>query len=33
MKGVDMSGPWNLAVDAAQGGTHANKDFDVTVSD
>ena len=33
VKGVDMSGPWNLAIDVAQGGTHAKKDFEVTVSD
>jgi nitrogen fixation protein FixH len=33
VKGVDMSGPWNLAIDAAQGSAHAKKDFDVTVSD
>lgn len=33
MKGVDMSGPWNLAIDAAQGATHAKKDFEVTISD
>ena len=33
VKGVDMSGPWNLAVDVAQGAEHAKKDFDVTVGD
>ncbi len=33
MKGVDMSGPWGLAVDAAQGSTHAKQSFDVTVFD
>ena len=33
MKGVDMSGPWGLAIDVAQGTTHAKKDFDVTISD
>lgn len=33
MKSVDMSGPWALAVDAAQGSTHAKQSFDVTVFD
>ncbi len=33
MKGVDMSGPWNLAVEVAQGSAHAKKDFEVTISD
>ena len=33
MKSVDMSGPWGLAVDAAQGSTHAKQNFDVTVFD
>lgn len=33
VKGVDMSGPWNLAIDVAQGSAHAKKDFDVTVGD
>jgi len=33
MNGMDMSGPWNLAIDVAQGSTHAKKDFEVTVSD
>ena len=33
MKGVDMSGPWNLAIDVAQGSVHAKKDFEVTISD
>ena len=33
VKGVDMSGPWNLAIDVSQGGVHAKQDFEVTVSD
>ena len=33
MKGVDMSGPWNLAVDASHGAVHAKKNFEVTVYD
>jgi nitrogen fixation protein FixH len=33
MKSVDMSGPWNLAVDVANGTAHAKKNFDVTVFD
>lgn len=33
MKSVDMSGPWNLTVDATQGGTHMKKNFDVNVFD
>jgi len=33
VKGVDMSGPWNLAVDVAHAGADAKKDFDVTISD
>jgi nitrogen fixation protein FixH len=33
LNGVDMSGPWNLAIDAARGSTHAKKDFEVTISD
>jgi len=33
VKGVDMSGPWNLAIDMAKGGTDARKDFEVTVGD
>jgi hypothetical protein len=33
VKSVDMSGPWNLAVDATQGGKHVKKDLDVTVFD
>jgi nitrogen fixation protein FixH len=32
-KSVDMSGPWNLAVDVVNGSTHAKKNFDVTVFD
>jgi nitrogen fixation protein FixH len=30
---VDMSGPWNLAVDASQGPVHAKKSFEFTVYD
>ncbi|MGC2112000.1 MAG: FixH family protein [Candidatus Korobacteraceae bacterium] len=33
VKSADMSGPWNLAVDAAQGSTHVKKDFEVVVGD
>jgi hypothetical protein len=33
MKSVDMSGPWNLAVDASLGAVHAKKNFEVTVYD
>lgn len=33
MKSMDMSGPYNLAVDATQGGTHVTKNFDVNVFD
>ncbi len=33
VNGVDMSGPWNLAIDVAEGTTHVKKDFGVTVSD
>jgi nitrogen fixation protein FixH len=33
MKGMDMSGPWNLAVDASQGTVHAKKSFEFTVYD
>jgi len=33
MKGVDMSGPWALAIDASQGSTHAKQSFDVNVFD
>ncbi len=32
-KSMDMSGPYNLAVDATQGGTHVTKNFDVNVFD
>jgi hypothetical protein len=33
MKDLDMSGPWNLAVDVGNGTGHAKKNFDVTVFD
>jgi hypothetical protein len=33
MKSLDMSGPWNLAVNATQDGKQAKKDFDVNVFD
>ena len=33
LKEVDMSGEWNLAVDAAQGAAHTKKAFDFTVGD
>jgi nitrogen fixation protein FixH len=33
IKGMDMSGPWNLAVDVVEGNVHAKKNFDVTVFD
>jgi nitrogen fixation protein FixH len=33
VKGTDMSGPWNLAIDVAQGTKQAKKNFDVTISD
>ena len=33
MKSMDMSGPWNLAVDASQGTVHAKKSFEFTVYD
>jgi nitrogen fixation protein FixH len=33
IKGMDMSGPWNLAVDASQSNLHVKKNFDVTVFD
>ena len=33
VKGVDMSGPWNLAIDVTHGSTHAKRDFEVTMSD
>jgi nitrogen fixation protein FixH len=32
-KNLDMSGPWNLAVDASAGSVHARKNFDVIVFD
>lgn len=33
MKGVDMSGPWNLAIDVALGTAKTKKDFEVTITD
>ena len=33
MTSTDMSGPWNLAVDASQGPVHAKKSFEFTVYD
>lgn len=33
LKDMDMSGAWNLAVDAAQGSTHVKQSFDVMVGD
>jgi hypothetical protein len=33
MKSMDMSGAWNLAVDASQGPVHAKKSFEFTVYD
>jgi hypothetical protein len=33
VKGVDMSGPWSLAIDVARGTRDVKKDFEVTVSD
>jgi hypothetical protein len=33
IKGIDMSGPWNLAIDVGSGTVHAKKNFDVTVYD
>jgi hypothetical protein len=33
MKDMDMSGAWNLAVDASQGPVHAKKSFEFTVYD
>ena len=33
VKDMDMSGPWNLAVDASQGSVHAKKSFEFTVYD
>lgn len=32
-KDMDMSGVWNLAVDAAQGSTHVKQSFEVMVND
>ncbi len=32
-KDMDMSGAWNLAVDAAQGSTHVKQSFEVVVND
>jgi len=31
VKDMDMSGQWNLAIDAVQGNTHETKDFEVNV--
>ena len=33
MKDMDMSGMWNLAVDASHGPVHARKSFEFTVYD
>ena len=33
IKGVDMSGPWSLAVDAKQGTSESKQSFDVNVFD
>jgi nitrogen fixation protein FixH len=33
MKSMDMSGTWNLAVEAAGGTVHTKKSFEFTVSD
>jgi nitrogen fixation protein FixH len=33
MKSMDMSGAWNLSVDASQGPVHAKKSFEFTVYD
>ncbi len=33
LKDMDMSGEWNLAVDAAQGSTHLRQSFEVLVND
>jgi hypothetical protein len=33
MPSMDMSGPWNLAVDASQGPVHTKKSFEFTVYD
>ena len=32
-KDMDMSGPWNLAIDATHAGTHVRQNFEVTVFD
>ena len=31
LKSMDMSGPWDLAIDASQGGFHAQKTFEVVI--
>ncbi len=33
LKDMDMSGPWNLTVDASQGAVHVKKSFEFTVYD
>ncbi len=33
LKDMDMSGPWNLAVDTSQGAVHVKKSFEFTVYD
>lgn len=33
VKELDMSGPWELAVDAVQDGFHAQKAFEITIYD
>lgn len=33
LKDVDMSGEWDLAIEAVQGNTHVKEDFHVIVSD
>lgn len=33
LKSVDMSGPWNLAIDASAAGTHTKKNFEITIYD
>lgn len=33
IKGLDMSGPWSLSVDAKQGGSESRQSFDVNVFD
>ena len=32
-KSLDMSGPWNVAIEATQGNTHVNHSFDVVIYD